>query len=285
MVNLSTSKNRLHLPTAEELPCSDETPVDNQLQNDIPNLLLSLLAYLWAERDDWYFGVDMGVYYNPDQPAIVPDGFLAVGVKHDTGERGRLSYVLWEEAYIMPILSLEVISEKYNGEYEEKFSDYQSLGILYYAIYNPFSGRRGRFKNRQRLEVYKLVAGKYELLPGENDRVWLPEIGLALGYEYGEHIAWVREWLYWYDESGNRYLTATERAMNAEAIAIQERLAKEEAEAIAIQERLAKEEAEAIAIQERLIADRERRAKQEAEQKAQRLAERLRAMGINPDEI
>jgi Uma2 family endonuclease len=327
MVNLFYSKNRLHLPTAEELPCSDETPVDNQLQNDIPNLLLSLLAYLWAERDDWYFGVDMGVYYNPDQPAIVPDGFLAVGVKHDTGERGRLSYVLWEEGYILPILSLEVISEQYNGEYEEKFRDYQTLGILYYAIYNPFSGRRGRFKNRQRLEVYKLIAGKYELLPRENNRVWLPEIGLALGYEYGEHIAWVREWLYWYDESGNRYLTATERAMNAEAIATQERWAKQEAEAIAIQERWAKQEAEAIATQERLakeeaeaiatqerliaiqerlakeeaeataiqerrakqeaeaIAIQERRAKQEAEQKAQRLAERLRALGINPDEI
>ena len=311
MVNLSYNKNRL-LPTAEELPCSDETPVDNQLQNDIPNLLLSLLADLWAERDDWYFGVDMGVYYNPNQPAIVPDGFLAVGVKHDTGERGRLSYVLWEEEYILPILSLEVISEKYNGEYEEKLRDYQSLGILYYAIYNPFSGRRGRFKNRQRLEVYKLVAGKYELLPSENNRVWLPEIGLALGYEYGEHIAWVREWLYWYDESGNRYLTAQERAMNAEAIATQERLisaqerllaqqerlAKEEAEAIAQQERLAKEEAEAMAAQERLlaqeerrakeeaeaIAQEERRAKEEAEEKAQRLAQRLRKLGINPDE-
>ena len=113
----------------------------------------------------------------------------------------------------------------------------------------------------------------------------MPEIGLALGYEYGEHIAWVREWLYWYGESGNRYLTANERAMNAEAIAIQERLAKEEAEAIAIQERRAKQEAEAIATQERLIADRERRAQQEAEQKAQRLAARLRALGINPDEI
>jgi len=23
------------------------------------------------ERDDWYFGVDMGVYYNPDEPAII----------------------------------------------------------------------------------------------------------------------------------------------------------------------------------------------------------------------
>lgn len=277
MVNLSYNKNRL-LPNAEELPCSDETAVDNQLQNDIPNLLLSLLAFIWAERDDWYFGVDMGVYYNPDEPAIIPDGFLAIGVKHDTGERGRLSYVLWEEAYIMPILALEVISEKYNGEYEGKLADYQTLGILYYVIYNPLSGRRGRFKNRERLEVYKLIAGKYELLEPENNRVWLPEIGLALGYEQGEHIAWVREWLYWYDRSGNRYLTAEERARAAAAIAEQASLIAQQERLNAQQERLAKEEAEAIAEQERL-------AKEEAEQKAQRLAERLRSLGINPDEI
>ncbi|MCZ8190505.1 MAG: Uma2 family endonuclease, partial [Microcystis sp. LE19-338.1B] len=105
----------------------------------------------------------------------------------------------------------------------------------------------------------------------ENNRVWLPEIGLALGYEQGEHIAWVREWLYWYDQSGNRYLTAEERARAAALIAQQERL-------IAQQERLAKQEAEEIAAQAGL-------AKQEAEQKAQRLAERLRALGINPDEV
>jgi len=150
----------------------------------------------------------------------------------------------------LPILFLEVISEKYNSEYEEKFLNYQNLGILYYVIYNPLSGRRGRFKNRQRLEVYKLISGKYELLESENNRVWLPEIGLALGYEKGEHIAWYREWLYWYDQSGNRYLTAEERANQAEASAARERLAK-----------------------------------QEAEQRATRLAERLRLLGINPDEM
>ncbi|WP_055074741.1 Uma2 family endonuclease [Pseudanabaena sp. 'Roaring Creek'] len=226
MVNLTYTTNRI-LPTAEELPSSDETPVDNQLQNDIPNLLLSLLASIWADRDDWYFGVDMGIYYNPDEPAIVPDGFLAMGVKHDTGERGRLSYVLWEEQNIMPIFALEVVSERYNSEYEDKLADYQALGILYYAIYNPLSGRRGRFKNRQRLEVYRLIAGKYELLPIENNRVWLPEIDLALGYEQGEHIAWQREWLYWYNASGDRYLTANERAVNAEIMAAKERQQKE----------------------------------------------------------
>ncbi|BBC24819.1 Uma2 family endonuclease [Pseudanabaena sp. ABRG5-3] len=256
MVNLTYPTNRI-LPTAEELPSSDETPVDNQLQNDIPNLLLSLLASIWAERDDWYFGVDMGIYYNPDEPAIVPDGFLAMGVKHDMGERGRLSYVLWEEQNIMPILTIEVVSERYNSEYEDKLADYQALGILYYAIYNPLSGRRGRFKNRQRLEVYRLIAGKYELLPIENNRVWLPEIDLALGYEQGEHIAWQREWLYWYNASGDRYLTANERAVNAEIMAAQERLAKQQMQAIADQERQQKE----------------------------KLAAYLRSIGVDPDAI
>ncbi|MEE3715912.1 Uma2 family endonuclease [Tumidithrix elongata RA019] len=211
MVTVPSEYRRL--PTAEELPSSDETPVDNQLQNDIPNLLLSLLAFIWANRDDWYFGVDMAVHYNPDKPAIVPDGFLAIGVKRNTGERGRLSYVLWEEQNIIPFLALEVVSERYNSEYEDKLADYQTLGILYYVIYNPLSGRRGRFRNRQRLEVYKLIAGKYELLSSENNRVWLPEIGLGLGCEQGEHIGWEREWLYWYDLNGVRYPTAEEQVL------------------------------------------------------------------------
>ena len=41
------SQPPLRLPTSEELPCSDETPVDNELQNLIPNLLLTSLAFIW----------------------------------------------------------------------------------------------------------------------------------------------------------------------------------------------------------------------------------------------
>jgi Uma2 family endonuclease len=51
------------LPSTEELPCSDDTPVDNEDQNLLPNLLLLVLTQIWAERMDWYFGVDMGVYH------------------------------------------------------------------------------------------------------------------------------------------------------------------------------------------------------------------------------
>jgi hypothetical protein len=38
-----------YLPTADELPCSDDTPVDNELQELIPGLLKSILQILWAD--------------------------------------------------------------------------------------------------------------------------------------------------------------------------------------------------------------------------------------------
>lgn len=42
--------NPLHCyPSSEELPDSDETPVDNELQDLIPGLLKAILALIWAE--------------------------------------------------------------------------------------------------------------------------------------------------------------------------------------------------------------------------------------------
>jgi Uma2 family endonuclease len=74
--------NPLHcLPSSAELPDSDDTPVDSELQILIPNLLLAILSAIWQNRDDWYFGINMGVYYEPSQDAIVPDGFLSLGVE------------------------------------------------------------------------------------------------------------------------------------------------------------------------------------------------------------
>jgi Uma2 family endonuclease len=284
------------LPTAENLPDSDETPVDNELQNDIPNMLLNLLRSIWSDRQDWFFGIDMCYYYeaNIQEPkkskAIVPDGFLAIGVPRLKDEGGRLSYVLWQEQ-VKPILVLEVISKEYNGEYEEKLRQYQKLGILYYVVYNSLSGRRGRYKRHESLEVYKLSDGKYELLPSvallsESGKVvWMPEIGLGIGCERRICGNWEREWLYWYDRDNMRYPSAEERAEQERMIAKQERIARQEAEAIASQANLEKQEAEVIAIQANLdkqqaeaIADRER-------QQKEKLAAYLKSMGINPDEI
>jgi len=81
------------LPTAEEL---DDTPVDNELQNLIPNAADDILSWIWAQRDDWFWGINMGIYYHPEKPALVPDGFLSIGVQRIKSTELRLSYVLWE---------------------------------------------------------------------------------------------------------------------------------------------------------------------------------------------
>ncbi len=91
------------LPTAEELPSTDFKPVDNELQRAVPFLLHQILHFIWQNREDFFFGMDIGYYYDSGQPAISPDGFLSLGVpkrKRQTknpSKDWRLSYVLWEE--------------------------------------------------------------------------------------------------------------------------------------------------------------------------------------------
>jgi Uma2 family endonuclease len=211
--------NPLHcLPSSAELPDSDDTPVENELQNLIPNLLEAMLVLAWADREDWFFGVDMGIYFAPSQPPLVPDGFLSLGVERFIDEEGRLSYVLWEEDDVVPTFVLEVVSKTYGGEYEQKQFDYAQLGVPYYAIYVPSRGLR---RKRQRLEVYCLVEGHYVLQTG--DRIWMPELGLSLGRERGTYFGRTREWLYWYDSNGARLITPEEAAVQGFQRAEQER--------------------------------------------------------------
>ena len=222
-----------NLPTSAELPCSDDTPVDNEDQNFIPNFLLFLLQSLWANRVDWFFGVDMGVYHttgiSPRVP-VVPDSFLSLGVDRKKQGKSRKSYVVWEENNVAPILALEIVSWTPGGEYEEKVKIYADLGVLYYVIYNPDYWRRD---GHQPFEVYKLVNGSYQLQIGEP--YWMPEIGLGIGRFVRSFGQIEQEVLYWYDQTGDRHLATDEQA------------------------------------------DLERR-------ENERLRERLRSMGIDPDE-
>lgn len=243
------------LPSSEELPDSDDTPVDNELQDLIPGLLKALLAMAWPERMDWFFGVDMGIYYNPDLPAIVPDGFLSLGVERYYDQNLRPSYVLWEEKKL-PVLVLEVVSQTYRGEYSTKKAEYAKLGILYYVVYNPLRRRKPR------LEVYKLVNNVYELYDG--NPVWLPEIGLGIGIEQGTYLGIPREWMYWYNQEGQRLLTPEEQAQQAQQQAQQ---AQQQAQQAQQQAQQAQQQA------------------QQAQQQAQLLRERLRSLGVDPDSL
>ncbi|MBC7881669.1 MAG: Uma2 family endonuclease [Anaerolineae bacterium] len=243
------------LPTADtegflkviDLPDSDDTPVDNELQDLIPGLLKLLLSMIWADRQDWFWGTDMALYFDPDDEPIVPDGFLAIGVPRIKDENLRRSYLLWEEK-VVPVLTLEVVSRKRRGEYGQKKLDYAALGVRYYAIYNTLR------KVKTTLEIYRLEEnGEYALV--SDNPVWLPELGLGLGLERGVYQGIERDWLYWYDQSGKRYPTPEERTLSAEAWAQQE-------------------------AQSRLLAE-ERASKVQAELEA--LRQRLQDLGIAPD--
>ncbi len=200
--------DRKHLPSSTELPDSDDTPVDNEDQNWLPNVLLLLLKYIWGDRTDWFFGVDMGIYHptglNHRFP-VVPDGFLSLGVERRKGNKSRHSYVMWEENDIPPILTLEVVSWTPGGEYEEKMAIYAKLGVLYYIIYNPEYWKRDR---HQPLEIYKLVNGVYQLQIGEP--YYCPEIGLGIGRCQEVSGAVQQEVLSWFDAQSNRYLRPEE---------------------------------------------------------------------------
>jgi Uma2 family endonuclease len=205
--------NLNNLPSTQELPCSDDTPVDNEDQNLLPNILLFLLKTIWAERMDWYFGVDMAVYHDtktdPTIP-VVPDAFLSIGVERRKGGKSRKSYAIWEENWVVPILVLEMVSETVRGEYGEKMEIYSRLGVLYYVVYNPELWGQKRKQEHQAFEVYKLVNGTYQLQRGEP--YWMSEIGLGIGRCQVMSDNELQEQLAWFDEQGDRYLTSDERA-------------------------------------------------------------------------
>jgi Uma2 family endonuclease len=234
-----------HLPSTDELPCSDDTPVDNEDQNLLPNLLLFLLNTLWAERMDWFFAVDMAIYHttgvNPRVP-VVPDAFLSLGVERKKGGKSRRSYAVWEEDGVVPILVLEMVSHKPGGEYDEKMEIYASLGVLYYVVYNPEFWQRDR---HQPFEVYKLMEGKYKLESGEP--YWMAEVGLGIGRCQMQFGNVMQEQLTWFDEAGDRHLSEAEM--------------------------------------ERQQKELERQQKELERQQKERLAERLRALGEDPDRL
>ena len=191
------------LPTADDLPCSDDKPVDSILQELLPGLLKAILIDLWKDRTDWLFGIDLGFYYRQNTPAIAPDGMLCLGVKEDVSENLRSSYLLWQEK-VIPLFTLEVVSKTAGSERTEKMDIYESIGVLYYLIYAPL------LKKKVKFQLYKLVEGKYVLQSDGKEPYWMPEVGLGIGAERLAYINQEREWLFWYDEQGIRYLTPFE---------------------------------------------------------------------------
>ena len=287
------------LPGAEDLPCSDDTPVDNENQNTLPNWLLAVLEEIWDERQDWFFGVDMGIYDREAQakgsPLMIPDGFLSLGVqRHQRQGLGRLSYVLQEEEQIVPIFALEFVSKTYGQEYDDKLDKYRQLGVQYYVIYNREYSSRDQ---HQPFEVYRLGQQGYRLQQGEP--YWMPEIGLGIGRVQGKRGGTEREWLAWHDQAGNPY------PLPAQLIKAERQRADQEQQARLREQQRADQEQQAR-LREQQRADQEQQARLQEQQRTEQLEqalrreqqrveqaeleklqllEKLRQLGIEPDQV
>ncbi len=257
----------ISLPDHKQLPESDGTFVKNFQEHPQSIVLTSSIAPILEKLhpDGRYcIGQDSGIYWRlmepPEKGAEAPDWFYVPNVSPMLDGEYRRSYVLWKE-FIAPLIAIEFVSGSGAEERDAtppsetekagKFWVYeQAIRIPYYAIFDAW---------KDSLEVYHLFDNRYiKIQPNHLGHYPIAPMGVELGLILENGVSWLR----WWDESGNLLLTGDERAVQAEAIAEQQK-------AIAERATLAQQQAEAIIIQER--------------HQKEKLANYLRSIGVDPD--
>jgi Uma2 family endonuclease len=265
-------------------PESDGQPMaDNTLQFRWIVTLHGNLAALFADRADVFVAGDLLWYPLKLNGKIrrAPDVMVVFG--RPKGDRG--SYLQWEEDNLAPQVVFEVLSPGNSpSEMAEKYQFYHDYGVAEYYLYDPM---------HDQLQGWQRVAG--QLAPivvihgwvspwlgirfdtrGDELRIFTPDGQPFLTFEQviqarTEAETRAQQEAQLRDASDQRARQAETRARQAEAYAAREAQARTEAEAHAAREAQARTEAEARA--------------REAENRAQQLAERLKALGIDLEEL
>jgi Uma2 family endonuclease len=226
--------------------------------------------------DEVFSAVDMNLYYDVRHPLWYkrPDWFGVINVPRlYEGRDSRLSYVYWQEG-APPLIVVELLSpgtEKEDlgqtlrdvNEPPPKWEVYERiLRVPYYAVFSRESSE---------LRIFQLTGMRYAEVVGHGGSFWIQEAGLGLGLWQGSYHGEERLWLRWRDTHGAWIPTDSEQAEQAQSRAEQERKMKEAALLRETQLRLRVEQAEHLAEQER--------------QRAERMAELLRQLGHDPDQI
>ena len=254
----------------QELVTEDDTPVDNILSEKQMRLATVALYASWGGPPPGPDGAprsfvayaNVGLYIALNQPPLVPDVLVSLDVEHpeELEEKRDRVYFVWRFGKV-PDLVLEIVSNKEGGELSTKRERYRSIGIPLYVVFDPFHKL-----GDETLLTFELRGGNYERVPR-----FFPALGIGVTLWHGEFEGITREWLRWCDAEGKPLPTGTERAEQEKQRAEQEKLNAEQEKLRAEQERLRAE-------QERLRAEQERL-------RAERLAAKLRAMGVEPDEV
>ncbi|MEM6597149.1 MAG: Uma2 family endonuclease [Cyanobacteria bacterium P01_C01_bin.69] len=163
------------------LTIEDDTPVDNFQSAQQQRLLVDALCSNDILPLPFIAEANVGLFYKlKGDPPIVPDMLLSLGVQRaeDLSEKRDRAYFLWEFGK-MPEVCLEIVSNKEGdevalsakskrkGKVRSKKDLYAQIAIPYYAVYDPL--RQIQDENNMNgalLRVWRLAAGKYvELTP------------------------------------------------------------------------------------------------------------------------
>ncbi|MEA5554287.1 Uma2 family endonuclease [Anabaena cylindrica UHCC 0172] len=251
------------LPPWENLPTMYDLPSENPEEKGLPDefhFLQPLLLYLTFQPINWspelvYNAADMNLYYDLEHPLWYkrPDWFGVVGVSRlYRGEDLRLSYVTWQER-VNPFVVVELLSpgtenEDLGNKESQKDKPPTKWEVYERILRIPYYIVFSRYTNE--LRAFHLVGGHYEPMNLIANLLQMPELGLSLGLWEGSFRGVSKLWLRWFTLAGELIPEPTEEVNAATERAI---FAEQEAT--------------------------------EAKRKAAKLAEKLRQLGVNPDEF
>jgi Uma2 family endonuclease len=278
-----------HPTPPTDLIFDDGEPLESNRHRIAMNVLIDSALTALADRPNSFAGGNMFVYYSQDQAMNRdfrgPDFFVALDVEEN---RDRKAWVTWQEGGRYPDVIVELMSPSTatidrtikKDLYERVFRTAD------YYVFDPFDASV--------FEGWHLGNQRYHALqPNSQGWLWCETLGLWLGTWEGrirrEPATGSCCWLRFYDAEGNLVLLPEEQAEQERVKAEQEYARAEQEFARAEQERARAEQEYARAEQEFARAEQERARAEQAEarlaQERERLRERLRASGIDPDEV
>jgi Uma2 family endonuclease len=259
------------MPTISAQEFADLLPDSNLLASDEPEmesslhylqamLLVSCLEWLWRDRDDFFIGANLTIYFSRQQlknrDFRGPDFFLV----KNTQRKPRRSWVVWEEDGKYPDIVIELLSES-TAEVDRttKRELYQDrFRTPEYFWFDPES-----------LEFVglRLIGNHYQEIPSQPQGKWSETLELYLKILDGQ--------LRFFKPNGELVPTPQESAIHEGEAAAKARLES----ALAREESALAREESALAREESALAREESAL---AKQKVDQLKAKLRELGIDP---
>lgn len=160
---------------------SDEPPLETYRHLKQLILLLTCLERLWQDRQDFFAGGNMSIYYSTRQlkseDVRGPDFFVVLNIER----KERTSWIVWEEDGKYPNFILEILSNT-TAKNDRGFKKQLYQDVFRtpdYFWFDPYSLEFAGFKLNYRR--YEAIA------PNEQGWLWSDELQLYLGIE-GEQL-------------------------------------------------------------------------------------------------